>query len=224
MLSQNGGTSYPVMWHHTSEEHNYLLHCCKNLKAHICILHLLYLHVYTVIFFYDLTTPSGPVPPHYRGCVITFRHATLSRTPIYEWSVQRRDLYLTTHDSHKRQTFMPAVGFEPTILASEWLQTQSLDGVATGISTSTVRSSTYDLNKAVWHNRLQKVRIIFFKQTHFSGFNVNTVCWYSTAEAQISAVKKQGKAKILTAKVWLIILCFENCYKIVHASIATTPL
>jgi len=58
---------------------------------------------------------------------------------------------------------MPVVGFEPTILASEWLQTQSLDGAATGISMCTVPSSTYDLNKVMWHNnnRLQKVRIIF---------------------------------------------------------------
>jgi hypothetical protein len=58
---------------------------------------------------------------------------------------------------------MPGVEFEPTILASERLQTQSLEGATNGISMCTGRSSTYDLNKAVWHNnnRLQKVRIIF---------------------------------------------------------------
>jgi hypothetical protein len=90
---------------------------------------------------------------------------------------------------------MPAVGFEPTIVASELLQTQSLDSAATGISMCTALSSTYDLNKAVWHNnnRLQKVRIIFLKQTHFSGFSANT--------AQISAVEKQEKTKIQTVKL-----------------------
>jgi hypothetical protein len=31
----------------------------------------------------------------------------------------RRDLYLTTHNIHNRQTFMPPVGFEPTIATSE---------------------------------------------------------------------------------------------------------
>jgi len=70
---------------------------------------------------------------------------------------------------------MPVVGFEPTILASKWLQTQSSDGAATGISTCTVLSSTYDLNKAAWHNnKITKSKNNFLKQTHFSGFSVNT--------------------------------------------------
>ena len=30
--------------------------------------------------------------------------------------------YLTTHNIHRRQTFMPTVGFGPTIPAREWLQ------------------------------------------------------------------------------------------------------
>jgi len=40
------------------------------------------------------------------------RHTTVSRTPLDEWSARRRDLYLTTHDTHNRQTSMPPVGFE----------------------------------------------------------------------------------------------------------------
>jgi hypothetical protein len=39
--------------------------------------------------------------------MITLRHTTLGRTPLDEWSARRRDLYLTTHDTHKRQTSMP---------------------------------------------------------------------------------------------------------------------
>ena len=31
----------------------------------------------------------------------------VGRTPLDEWSVCRRDLYLTTHKTHKRQTTMP---------------------------------------------------------------------------------------------------------------------
>jgi len=30
------------------------------------------------------------------------RHTTVGRTPLDEWSVRRRDLYLTTHNSHNR--------------------------------------------------------------------------------------------------------------------------
>jgi hypothetical protein len=40
-----------------------------------------------------------------------FRHTTLGRTPLDEGPAQRRDLYLTTHNTHNRQTSMPLVGF-----------------------------------------------------------------------------------------------------------------
>jgi len=49
----------------------------------------------------------------------TQRRSTVGRTILDEWSARRRDLYLTTHDTHNRQTSMPPVGFEPTILAGE---------------------------------------------------------------------------------------------------------
>jgi hypothetical protein len=44
----------------------------------------------------------------------------------------RRDLYLTTHNTHNRQTSMPPVGFESTISAGEQPQTYVLDRAATG--------------------------------------------------------------------------------------------
>jgi hypothetical protein len=37
---------------------------------------------------------------------MTLRHTTLGRTPLEEWSARRRDLCLTTHNTHKRQTSM----------------------------------------------------------------------------------------------------------------------
>ena len=49
----------------------------------------------------------------------TQRRATVGTTPLDEWSVRRRDLYLTTHNTHNRQTSMPPVGFEPTIAAGK---------------------------------------------------------------------------------------------------------
>jgi hypothetical protein len=42
----------------------------------------------------------------FRGFTITLRHTTLGRTPLDEWPTRRRD-YLTTHNTHKRQTSMP---------------------------------------------------------------------------------------------------------------------
>jgi hypothetical protein len=49
----------------------------------------------------------------------TQRRSTVGRTPLDEWSVHRRDLYLTTHDTHNRQISMPPVGLVPTISAGE---------------------------------------------------------------------------------------------------------
>ena len=57
---------------------------------------------------------------------------TVRRTPLDEWSARRRDLYLTTHNTHNRQLSMPPVGFEPTISAGERPQTYALDRAATG--------------------------------------------------------------------------------------------
>ena len=57
---------------------------------------------------------------------------TLGGTPLERGSAHRRDLYLSTHNIHKRQISMPPPGFEPTIPASEQPQTHALDRVATG--------------------------------------------------------------------------------------------
>ena len=49
----------------------------------------------------------------------TQRRITVGRTRLDEWSARRRDLYLTTHNTHNRQISMPPVGLEPTISAGE---------------------------------------------------------------------------------------------------------
>jgi len=40
------------------------------------------------------------------------RTATIGRTSLDEWSARRRDLYLTTYNTHRRQTSMPPARFE----------------------------------------------------------------------------------------------------------------
>jgi hypothetical protein len=97
---------------------------------------ILNLYIYLFIYLFILhgsTAPSGPGPPHYRGFAITLKHATLGRTPPDEWSARCRDLYLTTHNTRKRQTSMLSAGFEPTISASDGPQTHALGRAATGI-------------------------------------------------------------------------------------------
>ena len=62
----------------------------------------------------------------------TQRRTTVGKTRLDEWSARRRDLYLTTHNTHNRQTSMPSVGFEPTTSAGERAQTYALERAATG--------------------------------------------------------------------------------------------
>ena len=83
-----------------------------------------------ILFFHGSAAPSGKGPPQFRGLVIT-----LSRTPLDEWSARRRDLYLTTHNTHKRQTSMPTARFEPTIPASQRPHSHELDRAGTGPAT-----------------------------------------------------------------------------------------
>jgi hypothetical protein len=62
----------------------------------------------------------------------TQRRTTVGRNPLDERSARRTDLYLTTHNTHNRQTHMPLAGFEPKISTGERPQTYALDRAATG--------------------------------------------------------------------------------------------
>jgi hypothetical protein len=88
---------------------------------------------YGIFFSVPQQPYSGPRPPHCRGFDITCRHTTFGKTPLHEWSARLRDLYLTVHNIHWRQTAMPQAEFEPTIPASERPQTHALDRSTSGI-------------------------------------------------------------------------------------------
>ena len=96
------------------------------------------LHVILCYFYHGATAPNGP-RLDYRGFMITLRHTTVGRTPLDEWSVRPRDLCLTTHNIHKRQTSMPPAGFEPEIPTSERPHTHAVDRAATGIGNCVLR-------------------------------------------------------------------------------------
>jgi hypothetical protein len=73
---------------------------------------------YFLLFLSFLFCPLLPTHCRCRGHCCTSSHSmtqthTLVRTPLDKWSVRRRYLYLTTHNTHKRQTSMPPAGFAP---------------------------------------------------------------------------------------------------------------
>jgi hypothetical protein len=105
--------------------------------------------IYQSIFFQILLEDYGwshplflwnfdPILGHglsFRGFVNTLMgHTTLGRTPLDEWSARRRNLYLTTRNTHMKQTSMTPAGFEPAIPESERPQTHSLHGAVSGTS------------------------------------------------------------------------------------------
>ena len=94
-----------------------------------------YMYITVMWLFYCATAPSRSGPPNYRGSTISFRQITLGRTLQDELSARRRDLYLTKHNTHKRQTSTPPAEFEP---ASQRPQTHALDRAATGIESDVI--------------------------------------------------------------------------------------
>ena len=60
-------------------------------------------------------------------------HTHTQRTPLDEGSARSRDLYLTTHNNHKRQTSMSPAGFGPAIPATVRPQTHELNSASIGI-------------------------------------------------------------------------------------------
>ena len=59
--------------------------------------------VYCYLIVFGATAPNGPGRPHSRGFLDhKQRRTTVGRTPQDEWSARRRDLYLTTHNTHNK--------------------------------------------------------------------------------------------------------------------------
>jgi hypothetical protein len=87
-----------------------------------------------------LDSPSGPRPHLWWGFDSTLRHTTLGR--MSDRSVTDT-CNLTVHKS--QETFMPAVGFEHAIPASERPQNHALDRAATGIGIkiSYIKNNTF---------------------------------------------------------------------------------
>jgi hypothetical protein len=79
----------------------------------------------------------GLLPAHcrFRGLLLylttLFGLTRLGKTPLVVGSARRRGLYL--HNTHKSQTSIYRMGFEPTTPASEWSHIYALNRAATGI-------------------------------------------------------------------------------------------
>jgi len=73
------------------------------------------------------------------------RHTKVGRIPLDEWSTRSKDLYLTSHSTHKRQTLLPPAGFELTFPTNERPQTHALDLAITGIGKAEPHTHKYTI-------------------------------------------------------------------------------
>ena len=137
MLSHNGMASLKVNIQgyrldnvHVPEDPNFHEHCSENFSVTTSDFSFqIVFRPNRYFFFYWRYNPFWVCILHPSSGAIassrtrfldhTQRRSTVGRTPLDELSVRRRDLYLTTHSTHNRQTSMPPVGFEPTIAACE---------------------------------------------------------------------------------------------------------
>ena len=69
------------------------------MKDILLLLLLLLLLLFTLLNSPQWARASSVPRPHYH------RHTTIGRTPPDEWSARRRDLYLTTHNTHNRHPY-----------------------------------------------------------------------------------------------------------------------
>ena len=95
-----------------------------------CSAHLIFLNFFFTMAKQPPVAKASSVEDSWSHAV---RHTTLGRTSLAEWSARRRDLYLTTHNTHNRQTSMCPARFEPATPASERPQTHALDHAAYGV-------------------------------------------------------------------------------------------
>jgi len=110
----------------------------------------LYIYIYVYIptsFLFWRDSPQWAMASAYTKFLDhTQRRTTVGRTPLDEWSDRRRDLYLTTHNTHNRQTSMSPVGFEHTVSVDERPQTYALDRAPTGTGTNIISWQQFKCN------------------------------------------------------------------------------
>jgi len=109
-----------------NRNYHYYLQCVMELFRLLPRIGLVYLS-------FCLNRPLLPTHFGYRGifkALVTLsdtnthtnmRARANGRIPLEEGSALCRDVYLTAHNTYKRQTSMPLAGFEAAIPASQWL-------------------------------------------------------------------------------------------------------
>jgi hypothetical protein len=147
-----------------------------------CTAHLLW-----YFFFLWLSDPNPSHGVPLRGFTITPRFTTVGRTPLDELSARRKDLYMTTHNNHIRQTFMPLRG----IRTHNPNKRGAADRTATRIRNSMYRS----INLVFLIGLFPHIGLIPFSNEHKLNFSI-IACF-----SRLSCYMLEGQHAVCTASV-----------------------
>jgi hypothetical protein len=107
--------------------------------------------IFSTFFCFCRDTPQWSRAFSFTRCLDhTKLRTSVGRTPLEERSACRRDLYLTTHDTHNRQTSMPPVGFDPTVSGADQPLSHVSDRAATGTGLFSIYEIKFILSKFVY--------------------------------------------------------------------------
>ena len=169
----------------------FILVTCRRSEVNILYLSFISEYILSVHFFLWRCGPTRAMASSFlRFLDHTQRPITVGRTSLDESPVRCRDLYLTTHNIHYRQTSMSPVGFEPTISAGERPQTYALDRAATGIL-SVISEYNLPISEFVCKS---KVSILKF---HLRRYYFNSQVSYPKILWQICKVFLKGSLSLL---------------------------
>jgi len=123
---------------------------------------------YVICFFWPTSPHWAMASSFTRFLVHTLRRTTLGRTPLDVWSARRRDLYLTTHKDHNRQTSIGLSGQGISPRRGLYLTTHNTHDRQASISLlwtsdqSVAETSTWQHNT---HNRQTSMSPLGFEPT-----------------------------------------------------------
>jgi hypothetical protein len=153
------------------------------------------------------------------------QHTTCGRTPLDGRSAQHRDLYLTTHNPHKRQKSITSAKFAPTNPANGQMQTHALDHTATGIGNS-MQFEKLAPYIYIYKQKQNKKKLTFLwalnvlevsRNVQYLAYTVQMLYWNTLAPYNLKMINNHFNchyifiSKIFLIKIWARVCWFVLC-------------
>ena len=144
----------------------------------------------------------------------TQRRKTVGRSPLDEWSARRRNLYLTTHDTHNRQISMPRWDSNPRSQQASGRESYRLCCVVVcDLETSRMGAPyIYDISRlrVNYVIRLRNWIYVCWPCFVYCVFAFHVYCYNYTNDCWVNTLRTQNWIELNYCSVLLFWL--RNCY------------